>query len=193
MNTQQKLPILPRATAIWLIENTALTFKQIADFCGIHEFEIKSIADGEVSQGIMGLDPIAGGQLTKEEIVRCTNDANSSLRISTSNAYELVSAKRKQQSKYTPIARRQDKPDAIFWLLKNCPEIIDSQIIKLIGTTKATIDTIRDRSHWNMKNIRSRDPVLLGICSQMELDAVIEQIKLTSPLDKSPKESSNII
>lgn len=193
MNTQQKLPILPRATAIWLIENTALTFKQIADFCGIHEFEIKSIADGEVSQGIMGLDPIAGGQLTKEEIVRCTNDVNSSLRISNSNAYELVSAKRKQQSKYTPIARRQDKPDAIFWLLKNCPEIIDSQIIKLIGTTKATIETIRDRSHWNMKNIRPRDPVLLGICSQMELDAVIEQIKLTSPLDKSPKESSNIV
>ncbi|WP_341764185.1 cell cycle transcriptional regulator TrcR [Candidatus Tisiphia endosymbiont of Beris chalybata] len=188
MNPQQKLPILPRATAIWLIENTALTFKQIANFCGIHEFEIKSIADGEVSQGIMGLDPIAGGQLTKEEIIRCTNDNNSSLRISTSTAYELVSAKRKQQSKYTPIARRQDKPDAIFWLLKNCPEIADSQIIKLIGTTKATIDTIRDRSHWNMKNIRPRDPVLLGICSQMELDTITEQVKLVPQQDKEHKE-----
>lgn len=176
MSSQQKIPILPRATAIWLIENTALTFKQIGDFCGIHEFEIKSIADGEISQGIKGLDPVSAGQLTKEEIIRCTNDPNSSLGISASTAYELVSVKRKQQSKYTPIARRQDKPDAIFWLLKNYPEISDSQVVKLVGTTKSTIAAIRERSHWNMKNIRPRDPVLLGICSQMELDAVVQQV-----------------
>ncbi len=176
MNPQQKFPILPRATAIWLIENTALTFKQIGDFCGIHEFEIKSIADGEISQGIKGLDPISAGQVTKEEIMRCTGDPNSSLKISASTAYELVSSKRKQLSKYTPIARRQDKPDAIFWLLKNYPEISDSQVIKLVGTTKSTIAAIRERSHWNMKNIRPRDPVLLGICSQMELDSIVEPI-----------------
>ncbi|WP_375333768.1 cell cycle transcriptional regulator TrcR [Candidatus Tisiphia endosymbiont of Xenochironomus xenolabis] len=178
MNSQQKLPILPRATAIWLIDNTALTFKQIADFCGIHEFEIKGIADGEVSHGIKGLDPIAGRQLTKEEIIRCTKDSTSSLRISVNVAYDLINTKKKQQSKYTPIARRQDKPDAVYWILKNCPEILDNQIVKLVGTTKSTIDAIRDRSHWNMKNIRPRDPVLLGICSQVELDKNIEQAKL---------------
>ncbi|WP_425363335.1 cell cycle transcriptional regulator TrcR [Candidatus Tisiphia endosymbiont of Hybos culiciformis] len=188
MSSQQKLPILPRATAIWLIDNTALTFKQIADFCGIHEFEIKGIADGEVSHGIKGLDPIAGGQLTKEEIMRCTKDPASSLRISVNVAYDLVNTKKKQQSKYTPIARRQDKPDAVYWLLKNCPEILDNQIVKLVGTTKSTIDAIRDRSHWNMKNIRPRDPVLLGICSQVELDKNVEQAKLLSQQEKPPKE-----
>lgn len=188
MSSQQKLPILPRATAIWLIDNTALTFKQIADFCGIHELEIKGIADGEVSQGIMGLDPIAGGQLTKEEIMRCTKDPSSSLRLFVNSAYDLVSTKKKQQSRYTPIARRQDKPDAIYWLLKNCPEILDNQIIKLVGTTKSTIEAIRDRSHWNMKNIRPRDPVLLGICSQVELDKSIEQAQLLSKQEKTTKE-----
>ncbi|MCC8417701.1 MAG: DUF1013 domain-containing protein [Rickettsia endosymbiont of Bryobia graminum] len=181
MSIQKKLPILPRATAIWLIENTALTFEQIGDFCGMHELEIESMADGEVSEGIKGLDPITGGQLTKEEIERCTKDPKSRLNLSVSAAYELVSAKKKQQSKYTPIARRQDKPDAIYWLLKNCPAISDSQIIKLIGTTKSTIEAIRDRSHWNMKNISPRDPVLLGICSQMELDRIIEQVNLGNP------------
>ena len=188
MNTQQKLPILPRATAIWLIDNTALTFKQIADFCGIHELEIKGIADGEVSQGIMGLDPVAGGQLTNEEILRCTQDPTSSLRITVNPAYELIGNKKKQQSKYTPVARRQDKPDAIYWLIKNCPEILDSQIIKLVGTTKVTIHAIRDRSHWNMKNIRPRDPVLLGICSQIELDAVLDQVNLLSQPENPTKE-----
>ncbi len=177
MSSQRKLPILPKATAIWLIDNTALTFKQIADFCGIHAFEIKGIADGEVSQGIIGLDPIAGGQLTKEEIARCTKDPSSSLELFINTAYDL-STKKKKQSRYTPIARRQDKPDAIYWLLKNYPEILDSQIIKLVGTTKSTIEAIRNRSHWNMKNIRPRDPVLLGICSQVELNKSIEQIKL---------------
>lgn len=186
MSTQQKLPILPRATAIWLIDNTALTFKQIAEFCGIHELEIKGIADGEVSQGIMGLDPVAGGQLTNEEILRCVQDPTSSLRIAVNPADEFIGTKRKQQSKYTPVARRQDKPDAIYWIIKNCPEILDNQIIKLVGTTKTTIHAIRDRSHWNMKNIRPRDPVLLGICSQIELDAMFEQVELLSQQGKSP-------
>lgn len=187
MSTQRKLPILPRATAIWLVDNTALTFKQIAEFCGIHELEIKGIADGEVSQGIMGLDPVAGGQLTNEEILRCTNDPTSSLRIVVNPAYELLNTKKKQQSRYTPVARRQDKPDAIYWLIKNCPEIPNNQIIKLVGTTKATIQAIRDRSHWNMKNIRPRDPVLLGICSQIELDSVFEQVTLLPKDEHSTK------
>ena len=176
MIQNKNLPILPKATAIWLVDNTTLTFQQIADFCGMHELEVKGIADGEVATGIIGLDPIAGGQLTKEEIERCSKNPSAKLHLNTSSAYDLVT-KKKKQTKYTPIARRQDKPDAIYWLLKNCPEIEDNQIIKLIGTTKLTIAAIRDRSHWNIKNIRPRDPVLLGLCSQTELDKVMEHAK----------------
>jgi hypothetical protein len=177
MNAQKALPLLPKATAIWLIENTALTFRQIADFCGIHEFEIKGMADGEVAQSIKGLDPIANGQLTLEEIERCSQDTSSNLRINVSAVYDLMKSTKKQRSKYTPIARRQDKPDAIYWLLRNYPDIQDNQIIKLIGTTKSTIEAIRDRTHWNMKSIHPRDPVLLGICSQVELNKVLEQLE----------------
>lgn len=175
----KNLPILPKATAIWLVDNTTLTFQQIADFCGMHQLEVKGIADGEVAHGIMGLDPIAGGQLTREEIERCSQNPNAKLHLNTNSAYDLV-IKKKKQTKYTPIARRQDKPDAIYWLLKNCPEIQDNQVIKLIGTTKSTIAAIRDRSHWNIKNIRPRDPVLLGLCSQTELDRVVEHAKLSA-------------
>lgn len=181
MNQSSNKPILPKATAVWLVENTSLTFKQIADFCEIHELEVKAIADGEVSGGIMGVDPISlSRQLTKKEIERCSKDPEAKLHLSINPAYELVK-KKKKQSKYTPIAMRQDKPDAIYWLLKNCPSIQDNQIMKLVGTTKSTISAIRDRSHWNIKNIRPRDPVLLGICSQVELDRVVGEIK-TVPL-----------
>ncbi len=176
MNQDKRKPIMPKATAIWLIENTSLTFKQIADFCGIHELEIKSMADNEVAQGIIGVNPVLSGQLTYEEIKRCTKDPNTRLQLSVNNIY-LTNKKVRKVSKYTPIARRQDKPDAIYWLLKNCPGIQDAQIIKLIGTTKSTIQTIRDRSHWNMKNIRARDPVLLGICNQVELDRIVKVLK----------------
>ena len=182
MNQQRTVPILPKATAIWLVENTSLTFKQIADFCAIHELEVKGIADGDVGQGIQGLDPIYGGQLTSEEIERCSLDPNAKLKLSHSVVYNLT--KKKTQVKYTPIARRQDKPDAIYWVVKNCPEMSDSQIVKIIGTTKSTIEAIRERSHWNMKNIRPRDPVLLGICTQIELDNLIEKVKLSSPIHK---------
>ncbi|MFY9589261.1 cell cycle transcriptional regulator TrcR [Rickettsia endosymbiont of Halotydeus destructor] len=177
MNAQKMLPLLPKATAIWLLENTSLTFKQIADFCGIHEFEIKGMADGEVAQSIKGLDPVANGQLTLEEIERCNKDPKASLQIVISSAYELVNSKKKQRAKYTPIARRQDKPSAIYWLLRNYPAIQDNQIIKLIGTTKSTIAAIRDRSHWNMHSIQPRDPVLLGICSQVELNKIVEKLE----------------
>ncbi len=168
-----KLPIMPKATAVWLVENTSLTFAQIANFCGMHELEIKGIADGEVAQGIMGISPITNGQLSKDEIEKCEKDAKASLTLLESSIQHLV--QKKSKSRYTPVARRQDKPDAIYWLLKTCPEIQDSNIIKLIGTTKSTIAGIRDRSHWNMKNIKPRDPVLLGLCTQTDLDKLLEK------------------
>ncbi|NRB11177.1 MAG: DUF1013 domain-containing protein [Rickettsiaceae bacterium] len=178
MNKNTRYPLMPKATAVWLIDNTTLTFKQIADFCGIHELEIKGIADGEVAIGVMGVDPISSKQLTKEEIDRCSKDPSASLKLNINSEYESLVNKKKKGAKYTPIARRQDKPDAIYWLLKNFPEINDPTIIKLIGTTKSTVTAIRERTHWNMPNIRQRDPVLLGICSQVELDKVIEKARL---------------
>lgn len=190
MSKKQKYPLMPKATAVWMVDNTTLTFKQIADFCGIHELEVKGIADGEVAAGIMGVDPITSGQITKEELDRCSKDPSAHLQIKLSSAYEAVNKGTKKGAKYTPMARRQDKPDAIYWLLKNFPDIKDSTIIKLIGTTKSTVNAIRDRSHWNMSNIRQRDPVLLGICSQVDLDRTIEKDRLEGE-NKSEKDSKN--
>lgn len=187
MSKKQQYPLMPKATAIWLVENTSLTFKQIADFCGIHELEVKGIADGEVANSIMGVDPVIAGQLGKEEIERCSKDSKLSLKLKTDSVYEAVSKANKKGARYTPIARRQDKPDAIYWLIKNHPEIKDADIIKLIGTTKTTLEAIKGRSHWNMTNIRQRDPVLLGICSQLDLDRVIEKAK---PEVNNSKENS---
>ncbi|MGV2433019.1 MAG UNVERIFIED_CONTAM: DUF1013 domain-containing protein [Rickettsiaceae bacterium] len=170
MGKDHQLPLMPKATAVWLVENTSLTFKQIADFCGMHELEVKGIGDGEVAQGIVGQDPINAGQLTREEITKCEANENAKLTISHSVADGLLV---KKKAKYTPMARRQDKPDAIYWFLKNFPEVSDKKIIKLIGTTPTTIEAIRDKSHWNMQNIRPRDPVLLGLCSQTELDRLV--------------------
>lgn len=181
MSKKQKYPLMQKATAVWLVENTTLTFQQIADFCGFHVLEVKGIADGEVATGIMGVDPITSGQLDKEELERCQKDKNAALKLRLSSSYEATK-KGKKRANYTPIARRQDKPDAIYWLLKNFPEIKDTTIIKLIGTTKTTIAAIRDRSHWNMNNIRQRDPVLLGICSQVDLDRATEKERLESPV-----------
>ena len=178
MTKNKKLPLMPKATAVWLIDNTTLTFKQIADFCGIHELEVKGIADGEVAVGVIADNPVTSGQIDKEEIERCSQDPNTKLQLKLSSAYEAVSKAKKKGTKYTPIARRQDKPDAIYWLVKNFPEIKDSTIIKLIGTTKSTVDAVRNRTHWNMTNIRQRDPVLLGICSQTDLDKVVESARV---------------
>jgi len=169
---------MPKATAVWLIENTSLTFDQIADFCGLHRLEVQGIADGEVAKGIAGTSPIATGQISAEEISRCEKDPTGRLQL----AQEVVELLRNQQrskrsSKYTPIARRQDKPDAVAWLLKHCPEMTDAQIVKLIGTTKATINAVRDRTHWNIANIKPKDPVLLGICTQVNLDRAHEYAK----------------
>jgi hypothetical protein len=166
-----QLPLMPKATAVWLVENTALTFDQIAAFCGLHPLEVKGIADGEVATGIAGLDPVANGQLTREEIERCSHDENARLRLSESPV-PVVRARGKG-ARYTPVSKRQDRPDAIAWILKFHPEIPDSQILKLLGTTKATVDAVRSRTHWNTSNIKPRDPVSLGICSQIELDQAV--------------------
>lgn len=164
-------PLMPKATAVWLIQHTALTFEQIADFCGLHVMEVQGIADGEVARGIIGIDPIVSGQVSRDEIARCEKDPSATLRLSEA-ALKLNNQTKQSKSKYTPVARRQDKPDAVAWLLKNCPEMTDSQITKLIGTTKNTIESVRSKSHWNMQNIKPKDPVLLGLCSQSELDRV---------------------
>lgn len=168
MNT----PLMPKATAVWLIENTSLTFEQIADFCGVHSLEIQGIADGEVAKGIVGVDPIVSGQLTREELERCEKDPSTKLHLSEAATRLNYTQSKQTKGKYTPVARRQDKPDAIAWILKNCPEISDAQIVKLIGTTKNTIEAVRSKSHWNSNNIKPKDPVLLGLCSQSEIDKI---------------------
>lgn len=167
-------PLMPKATAVWLVENTALTFDQIADFCGLHVLEIKGIADGDVAQGIKGLDPVSAGQLSRAEIERCQKDPDARLKLQESD-YELPPVKPRKGPRYTPVSRRQDRPDAIAWLLRHHPELTDAQVTKLVGTTKPTIQSIRDRSHWNSPNIKPVDPVTLGLCSQIELDAAVQK------------------
>ncbi len=181
----QELPLMRKATAVWLVENTSLTFKQIAQFCGLHELEVQGIADGDVASGIIGQNPILSAQLTKEEISRCEQDQKSILALNKGAASQVKVSQK--TSKYTPIARRQDKPDGISYLLKYYPEITNSQIKKLIGTTDKMIDSIRDRTHWNMKNIKSRDVVLLGLCSQSQFNNIISQIKVGEEAKKAEK------
>ena len=168
-----ELPLMPKATAVWLVENTALTFEQIAEFCGLHALEVQAIADGEVAVQMQGLDPIASGQLTLEEIERCQKDPAARLKLAAEAV--AVPVVKHRGPRYTPIAKRQDKPDAIAWLLKSHPELSDGQISKLIGTTKPTIAAVRDRTHWNSPNIKPRHPVALGLCSMQELDAAVSR------------------
>ncbi len=165
------LPLMPKATAVWLVEHTSLTFEQIAAFCGLHALEIQAIADGEVATGMHGLDPVANNQLTKEEIARCEGDPK--LRLHLSANAQAVPPARQKGPRYTPISKRQDKPDAIAWLVKNHPELSDAQISRLVGTTKPTIAAIRDRTHWNATNIKPRNPVSLGLCNQGDLELAI--------------------
>ena len=164
--------LMPKATAVWLIENTSLSFTQIAEFCGLHPLEVQGIANEDVAKGIRGVDPIAGGFLSREEIHKGEADETYKLHALEQKRIELPQTKRRG-ARYTPIARRQDRPDAIAWFLKNHPEVQDSKIVKLIGTTKATIDQVRNRTHWNSNNIKPVDPVTIGLCSQIELDAVV--------------------
>ncbi|GJE55319.1 MULTISPECIES: DUF1013 domain-containing protein [Methylobacterium] len=163
-------PLMPKATAVWLVENTSLAFEQIADFCHLHPLEVKGIADGEVAAGIKGFDPITAGQLTREEIEKAQKSPNHKLKIAVSKV-KLPEVKRTTKGpRYTPLSRRQDRPNAILWLLRNHAELKDAQVIRLVGTTKSTIQQIRDRSHWNSGSLQPLDPVTLGLCSQIDLD-----------------------
>ncbi len=165
-------PMMPKATALWMIENTGLSFKQIADFCGLHELEVQALADGDVMGGMAPLDPVQSGQITAEEIKRGEADPEARLRIVKNEIPEPL--QRAKGARYTPISKRQDKPDGIAWLLKNHPELSDAQICKLLGTTKSTIAAVRDRTHWNSQNIRPRDPVDIGLCTYMDLSKTAE-------------------
>jgi uncharacterized protein len=167
--------LMPKATAVWLVENTTLTFEQIADFCGLHALEVQGVADGEVAIGIVGLDPVTNGQLTREEILRCQADPSARLKMAKVNI--PLPAPRTKGPRYTPVSKRQDKPNAVMWLLRHHPELGDAQIARLIGTTKDTIAKVRDRSHWNAPNLKPQDPVLLGLCTQTDLNRAVERAR----------------
>src|SRR6266481_2998541 len=165
-------PLMPKATAVWLVDNSSLTFEQIADFCGLHPLEVKGIADEDVAKGIKGQDPVSSGQLTREAILEAENNPKVRLKMAAPK-HKMPSVKQKKAPRYTPVSKRQDKPDAVYWILRNHSEFTDADIIRLIGTTKATIQKIRERSHWNATNIKAVDPVTLGLCSQLELDLAV--------------------
>jgi hypothetical protein len=181
-----RTPLMPKATAVWLVDNTSLTFEQIAEFCGLHVLEVKGIADGDVAHGIKGMDPISSGQLSREEIALAEEDPSHRLKMSEPKV-EVPEVKTKRGPRYTPVSRRQDRPNAILWLLKNHPELKDSQIMRLVGTTKPTIIAIRERSHWNSPNLQAQDPVTLGLCSQMDLDAEVK--KAAARIERERKEA----
>jgi len=166
--------LMPKATAVWLVDNTSLTFEQIADFCGLHPLEVRGIADGDVARDIRGVDPITGGQLTREELDKAQADSNYRMKAVVSRHAELLKPT-KSGPKYTPVSRRQDRPDAIAWFVRNHPEVTDAQIAKLLGTTKATIESVRSRTHWNSANIKPVDPVTLGLVGQLALDEVVRK------------------
>jgi uncharacterized protein len=166
--------LMPKATAVWLVNNTTLTFEQIAEFCGLHVLEVKGIADGDVAHGIKGMDPISSGQLTRDEIAKAEKDSAYRLKLAEPKV-EVPEVKTKRGPRYTPVSRRQDRPNAILWLLKNHPELKDSQIMRLVGTTKPTIIAIRERSHWNSGSLVAQDPVALSLCSQIDLDAEVKK------------------
>jgi hypothetical protein len=168
------LPLMPKATAVWLVDNTTLTFDQVATFTGLHPLEVQGIADGEVAQGIKGIDPILTGQLTREEVARCEANPQARLRLIRKSAALAPEPKRKGP-RYTPLSKRQERPDAIAWLVRYHPELPDAAITKLVGTTKSTILSVRTKSHWNWANIRPVDPVALGLCKQTELDEAVRK------------------
>lgn len=171
--------LMPKATAIWLVDNTALSFDQIALFCKLHPLEVKAIADGEASQGIKGLDPISTGQLTREEISKGEEDPTYKLSVAAAKVH--LPEKKRKGPRYTPLSKRQDRPNAILWLVRNHPELKDAQISRLVGTTKNTIIQIRERTHWNSANLTPMDPVTLGLCSQIDLDMEVEKAAKNRP------------
>lgn len=175
-------PLMPKATAVWLLDNTALTFDQVAEFCKLHPLEVKAIADGDAAQGIKGMDPIVSGQLSREQITEA--EANPDLRLKLTESTVAMSSERaggKKGPRYTPVSRRQDRPNAILWLVRNHPELKDSAIMRLVGTTKSTIAAIRDRTHWNAAALAPMDPVTLGLCSQTDLDFEVTRANKEKP------------
>lgn len=182
------VPLMPKATAVWLVENTTLTFKQISEFCGMHPLEVQGIADGDVAVGMIGESPVSRGLITQDNLDDAQANPDTPLKL-TQAFDSYITAQKKSKSRYTPVARRQDKPDAIAWFVKNHPNVTDAQISKLVGTTKNTITSIRNREHWNIQNIRPRDPVLLGLCTQTDLFAAIEKADKLSGKETKPVET----
>ena len=176
---------MPKATAVWLVENTTLTFKQIANFCNLHELEVKGIADGDVAKGIKAYSPILAGQLTREEIDLCSKDQNKNLNLV--ERLQEVQIKERKKPKYTPLSKRQDRPDAALWLLKNYSALTDGQISKLVGSTKGTITLIRKRSYWNFSKLKAKDPVILGLCTQDTFEKTLEKAKRRVEREKKAK------
>ncbi|HET9715592.1 MAG TPA: cell cycle transcriptional regulator TrcR [Pseudolabrys sp.] len=174
-------PLMPKATAVWLLDNTALSFDQIAEFCKLHPLEVKAIADGDAAQGIKGLDPILTGQLTREQIAYAEKNPDARLKLTEPKVALPSSERAKKGPRYTPVSRRQDRPNAILWLVRNHPELKDSAIMRLVGTTKSTIASIRDRTHWNSANLTPMDPVTLGLCSQIDLDLEVQRANKEKP------------
>jgi hypothetical protein len=174
-------PLMPKATAVWLVENTSLSFEQIADFCKLHPLEVKGIADGEVAAGIKGLDPVTTGQLTREEIEKAQDNPDYRLKVAESKVKLPEQKRTKKGPRYTPVSRRQDRPNAILWLVRNHPELKDAQIMRLVGTTKTTIQQVRDRTHWNSATLTPMDPVTLGLCSQIDLDFEVQRAAKDRP------------
>ena len=175
-----EIPLMPKATAVWLVENTSLSFDQIAEFCKLHPLEVKGIADGEVATGIKGYDPISTGQLSRDEIARAEKNPDYKLKLLQSKV-RLPEVKKTRGARYTPLSRRQDRPNAILWLLRNHPELKDAQIMRLVGTTKHTLEAIRARTHWNSSNLQPMDPVTLGLCSQIDLDFEVNRAAKDRP------------
>src|SRR5579859_5425769 len=179
-------PLMPKATAVWLVDNTALTFDQVADFTKMHPLEVRAIADGDAAQGIKGMDPISTGQLTRDEIEKGEQDPNYRLKLSESKV-TLPPQTKKKGPRYTPVSRRHERPSAILWLVRNHPELKDAQIMRLVGTTKTTITSVRDRTHWNASTLTPMDPVTLGLCSQIELDFEVQRAAKEKPASETTR------
>jgi len=185
----KETPLMPRATAVWLVENTTISFKQIAEFCNLHELEVQGIADGDVAKGIKAYNPILAGQLTREEIEAASKDTSKTLQLN--KKLIEVGSKEKKRPKYTPISKRQDRPDAILWIVKNYPELSDGQIGKLVGSTKGTISLIRNRSYWNFLILGAKDPVAINLCSKLDLLKELKKAKRKVELTKKKIEKEN--
>ena len=180
-------PFMPKATAVWLVENTTLSFKQIANFCNLHELEVKGIADGDVAKGIKAYNPILAGQLTREGIDLSSKDQNRPLNLTKKNQ-EVVVSKERKKARYTPLSKRKDRPDSVLWLVKNFSQLSDGQIAKMVGSTKGTVGLIRNRSYWNLSSLTAKDPVILGLCSQLQFEKAVEKADRRVKREKKLKE-----